>query len=86
MYYKKATKFGSQNFGYQIWFCTRLLNDSPVYLKILNLKKKKILFRTQINHLNIIWQEVAGKFGKHSSFGRVAWHQQLFESMAIRPR
>ena len=25
MYYKKATKFGSQNFGYRIWFCTRLL-------------------------------------------------------------
>ena len=25
MYYKKATKFGSQNFGYQIWFCTRLI-------------------------------------------------------------
>ena len=24
MYYKKDTEFGSQNFGYQIWFCTRL--------------------------------------------------------------
>ena len=21
------TKFGSQNFGYQIWFCTRLFNS-----------------------------------------------------------
>ena len=25
IYYKKDTKVGSQNFGYQIWFCTRLL-------------------------------------------------------------
>ena len=24
LYYKKDTKVGSQNFGYQIWFCTRL--------------------------------------------------------------
>ena len=31
MYYKKATKFGSQNFGYQIWFCTRLLNIKTVF-------------------------------------------------------
>ena len=23
---KKDTKVGSQSFGYQIWFCTRLLN------------------------------------------------------------
>ena len=23
----KVTNFGSQNFGYQIWFCTRLLNQ-----------------------------------------------------------
>ena len=27
IYNKKDTKFGSQNFGYQIWFCTRLLTD-----------------------------------------------------------
>ena len=26
IYHKKTTKFGSQNFGYQIWFCSRLLN------------------------------------------------------------
>ena len=25
LYHKKTTKFGSQNFGYQIWFCTRLI-------------------------------------------------------------
>ena len=25
IYYKKETKVGSQNFGYQIWFCTRLM-------------------------------------------------------------
>ena len=25
MDYKKATKFGSPNFGYRIWFCTRLV-------------------------------------------------------------
>ena len=25
IYYKKETKVGSQHFGYQIWFCTRLL-------------------------------------------------------------
>ena len=25
---QKTTKFGSQNFGYQIWFCTRLLKHS----------------------------------------------------------
>ena len=24
VYYKKDTKIGNQNFGYQIWFCTRL--------------------------------------------------------------
>ena len=24
---KKTTKFGSQNFGYQIWFCTRLFTN-----------------------------------------------------------
>ena len=29
MYYKKATKFGRQNFGYQIWFCTRLFRPEP---------------------------------------------------------
>ena len=27
---KKDTKFGSQNFGYQIWFCTRLLIQGSV--------------------------------------------------------
>ena len=26
----KVTKVGSQNFGYQIWFCTRLLNKKGV--------------------------------------------------------
>ena len=26
IYYKKETKVGSQQFGYQIWFCTRLVN------------------------------------------------------------
>ena len=31
MYYKKATKFGSQNFGYQIWFCTRLVMESRMF-------------------------------------------------------
>ena len=31
MYYKKATKFGSQNFGYQIWFCTRLFTGLDTY-------------------------------------------------------
>ena len=25
LYYKKYSKVGSQNFGHQIWFCTRLL-------------------------------------------------------------
>ena len=25
VYNKKDTKFGNQNFGYQIWFCTRLI-------------------------------------------------------------
>ena len=25
MYYKKDTKVGSHNFGYQIWFCTKLI-------------------------------------------------------------
>ena len=28
IYYNKDTKVGSQNFGYQIWFCTRLLIGS----------------------------------------------------------
>ena len=28
IYHKKDTKIGSQNFGYQIWFCTRLVNKS----------------------------------------------------------
>ena len=27
IYFKKDTKIGSQNFGYQIWFCTRLLKQ-----------------------------------------------------------
>ena len=27
IYYKNDTKVGSQNLGYQIWFCTRLLSD-----------------------------------------------------------
>ena len=27
----KATNFGSQNFGYQIWFCTRLFIQASVY-------------------------------------------------------
>ena len=26
-YYKKGTKVGSQHFGYQIWFCTRLVTN-----------------------------------------------------------
>ena len=38
MYYKKDTKIGSHNFGYQIWFCTRLLihacNIGPVMKKV----------------------------------------------------
>ena len=29
IYYIKDTKIGSQNFGYQIWFCTKLLRWSP---------------------------------------------------------
>ena len=28
IYYKKDTKVGSQNFGFQLWFCIRLLNVS----------------------------------------------------------
>ena len=27
IYYQKDTKVGSQNFGYQIWFCTRLMRE-----------------------------------------------------------
>ena len=30
LYNKKDTKFGSQNFGYQIWFCTRLYSDKCI--------------------------------------------------------
>ena len=31
LYYKKDTKVGSQNFGYQIWFCTRLISDLDLF-------------------------------------------------------
>ena len=31
IYITKNTKFGSQNFGYQIWFCTRLQNRPYSY-------------------------------------------------------
>ena len=32
IYYKKDTKVGSQNFGYQIWFCTRLVSAQAAIL------------------------------------------------------
>ena len=31
---QKVTKVGSQNFGYQIWFCTRLLNEIANILQL----------------------------------------------------
>ena len=33
----KVTNFGSQNFGYQIWFCTRLLKVSPTSHQLISL-------------------------------------------------
>ena len=32
IYNKKDTKFGSQNCGYQIWFCTRLITPDEINL------------------------------------------------------
>ena len=39
IYYKKDTKVGSQNFGYQIWFCTRLLSLLHLTLGLHKLRK-----------------------------------------------
>ena len=48
IYTKKDTKFDSQNFGYQIWFCTRLLRGSP-YMNFL-LDRRADTIRVFIGH------------------------------------
>ena len=43
---QKDTEFGSQNFGYQIWFCTRLFSDILIKIHAFSFKKihLKLLF------------------------------------------
>ena len=48
LYHIKYTKVGSQNFGYQIWFCTRLLNKVYCWINSPLLRKEKSAANTKL--------------------------------------
>ena len=53
---KKDTKFGSQNFDYQIWFCTRLFMDSLCRArnKIMYVLLRRTVYKSCLNASKLI--------------------------------
>ena len=61
IYLKQDTKFGSQNFGYQIWFCTRLLRVNPSSLNnriIMITRQYGSGYFTATSHYLDLWQRM----------------------------
>ena len=52
-YYKKDTKVGSQNFGYQIWFCTRLFQATTNKHSFFEIQVKHFLSRESIRNCHL---------------------------------
>ena len=76
---KKDTKFGSQNFGYQIWFCTRLTIGNYT---VQDTDKCRIHIRFWIRQINLVVMLLVSEQGSHVSIQ--AW--KFAKSLSLQER